>query len=159
MTSFIQIEREENHMTQQIALNCPKLPTPADSKPPLIPQDQLAAGLSDRQMIAMDMIVSGATDTAVAAALNVGRRTVYSWRVENERFKEVLRYRRREMYDKTVDRFRDMLGTALDRLEKQVSDPYAPTSLRAARTLLALARVGQAVASEPKIEKTKSKAA
>ncbi len=39
--------------------------------------------------------------------------------------------------------FRAMLNRALDLLDKQISDKYAPTALRAAKSLLYLAKIGK----------------
>src|SRR5438874_1364212 len=110
-------------------------------------------GISDRQRQAMDLIASGETDTAVANAVGVNRRTIYRWRIENRRFREELQLRRRELYDRAQDRFRAMLTRALDLLDKQIGDKYAPTALRAARTLLVIAAIGKTAV--PEAEKVK----
>ncbi|MGH7178361.1 MAG: helix-turn-helix domain-containing protein [Tepidisphaeraceae bacterium] len=98
-----------------------------------------------RQDQAITMILAGATDVAVAKELKINRRTVYRWRTRGARFRRSLALRRAELYQNATDRLRAMLSPALDLLEKQVRDPYAPTALRAARALLALSRIGGAV--------------
>ena len=65
--------------------------------------------LNERQLAAVELIVSGATDTAVAEALNVNRRTVYRWRVEDATFRRQLEARRAELYANDVDRLRSVL--------------------------------------------------
>jgi hypothetical protein len=118
-------------------------PTDADAAPnPVSEPPEL---ISDRQRVALDMIASGATDTAAASAIGVHRRTIYRWRVEDARFREELERRRRELYERVQDRFRTMLGAALDVLDKQIKDAYVPTARSAARTLLALAAIGKAL--------------
>ena len=91
----------------------------------------------------MERIASGVSDTDVAKEIGVSRRTIYRWRIENARFREELQLRRREVYDRAQDRFRSMLTRALDLLDNQINDKYAPTALRAARTLLYIAQIGK----------------
>jgi hypothetical protein len=125
--------------------------TSADAKCEQNPRPEPPDEISDRQRAALEMIASGANDTAVASSVGVSRRTVYRWRIEDSRFREQLTSRRRELYDRAQDRFRTLLNTALDLLDKQIGDKYAPTALRAARTLLALAAIGKAAVPESKI--------
>ena len=99
--------------------------------------------ISDRQRAALDMIASGATDTAAAAAVGVSRRTIYRWRVEDARFREQLHARRSELYGRATDRFRAMLSVALDLLDRHMKDAYAPTARSAARAVLSLAAIGK----------------
>jgi hypothetical protein len=94
----------------------------------------------------MELLLAGAGDTAVARELGVSRRTVYQWRVVDVRFRAAMQRRRRALYESAADRLRANLSAALDVLERHVRDPYAPTALRAARAMLALARVGKAAA-------------
>jgi hypothetical protein len=134
-----------------VSQNDSKCPTPDETHGGRCPIVGHSPGISARKQAAIEMILTGATDTAVAEALMVTRKTIYRWRVEDTQFRAHLDRRRRELFDNASDRLRNLLGSALDRLTRQVNDPYASTSLRAARTLLALARVGQAVsdAREP----------
>lgn len=129
-------DQKEGSMSQNVS-ECPTSAAAAETECPKV------GHLPARQQAAIELILTGATDTAVAEALSVNRRTVHRWRVLDERFRSELDRRRREVFDTANDRLRSMLVTALDRLEKQVRDRYDPTSHRAAKTLLTLARVGQ----------------
>jgi DNA-binding XRE family transcriptional regulator len=126
-------------MSQNVPLSVP----PADEQCEQTFDSDRPDGFSERQRLAIEMIASGVSDTDVAKEIGVSRRTIYRWRIENARFREELQLRRREMYDRTQDRFRSMLTRALDLLDKQISDKYAPTALRAARTLLYVAQIGK----------------
>jgi hypothetical protein len=127
-----------------MAQNDPQWPTFGDQDSSQNPQDPVPEGLSEAQLAALDMILGGASDSAVARELKVGRRTVYRWRVEHALFSQELARRRRLLWERGVDRFRDLTGLALDRLEAQIRDPYAPISMQAARAVVALAQLGKA---------------
>jgi hypothetical protein len=126
--------------------------TGADAKCEQNPRPEAPDEISDRQRAALEMIASGATDTAVAGAIGVSRRTICRWRIEDSRFREQLEQRRRELYDRATDRFRSLLSSALDLLDRQIADKYAPTALRAARTLLALAAIGRVAVPKSAIQ-------
>ena len=128
---------------QAMSQNVAERPTPAAAAEAKCP----ALGLSARKQAAIEMILLGQTDIAGAKALTVNRKTIYRWRVEDERFRDVLVQRRREVFENATDRLRAPLESALNVLGRQVADAYHPTSHRAARTLLTLAQVGQAVAA------------
>ena len=53
--------------------------------------------LSQKQLTAIDMILTGLNDREVAEALGVGRNTVNKWRNHNEDFQAELNERRREL--------------------------------------------------------------
>ena len=99
------------------------------------------AQLSDAQLLALDMLLTGATFCAVARALNIDRRTLYNWRHHDPDFGAALARRRQDLFDSAADRFRNTLTSALDTLEKQTKDPYTPTSHRAAKTILSLSQL------------------
>ena len=119
-------------------------PAPQDA-PPDNPQSAIAnSQLSDRQRLAIDFLVLGHSETAVAEALHIDRKTLYRWRHDDDpQYRDTLGDRRKELLDTTADRFRTMLTTALDTFARHLKDPYAPTAHRAARSLLALAAIGR----------------
>lgn len=127
--------------------NVSKSPTSHDEQLHQKPQEPLPEGLSDAQLVALDMVLSGAGDAAVAREVKVDRRTVYRWRVEHPVFSATLAKRRRQLWELGVDRFRELTKLALDRLEAQIRDPYAPISMRAARAVVALAHLGKAASA------------
>jgi hypothetical protein len=136
----------EHHPDPAMSGNVQKCPvfdeTQIRTVPDALPDDPL----SDRQRAALELMLGGATDVAIAAAVGVSVRTLYRWRMQDDRFRNRLDRRRLELYDCTLDRFRSLLSGATEVLEKHLRERYAPTALRAARTVLVLARVGRIVA-------------
>jgi hypothetical protein len=129
---------------EMMSENVPESPTSNSEQSHLDSQEVVPDGLSDAQLVALDMVLSGASDSAVAREVKVDRRTVYRWRVEHPVFSATLAKRRRQLWELGVDRFRELTKLALDRLETQIRDPYVPISMRAARAVVALAQLGKA---------------
>ena len=71
--------------------NVPLCPSAAHCFPENGAQD----ALSDRQRAALELILLGQNDSAVAERVGVDRRTIYRWRNENETFAAELYTRRR----------------------------------------------------------------
>jgi hypothetical protein len=124
--------------------------TPAQASAALSTDPPLLPDLPQRQQLALDLLLTGATDTSIAAAVGVTRRTVYTWRTADHLFSAHLQRRRQDLFDQNADRLRCMLSAALDTLDRQVKDPYNPTSHRAARTLLLLSRLGNHLIAIPR---------
>ena len=101
--------------------------------------------LSIPQLSAIDLLLAGQTDRSIAATLGISPRTLYRWRTQPGPFRQLLEQRRRDLFDSAGDRLRTLLTFALDTFDKQLRDPYAPTSLRAARALLCLASLARSL--------------
>jgi hypothetical protein len=114
------------------------------SQPPTTPSN-----LTARQHTALNLMLMGITDVAIAAQLDVSTRTLHRWRTTLPAFRESLESRRADLFGQTTDRFRTLLNAALDTLEKQIKDPYTTTSLRASRALLALAHFAKHLSPTP----------
>ena len=108
-----------------------------------------SALLDERQRVAIELMLSGATLTSVAQSVGIGRKTLYRWRTDDPAFRGELQRRRSEILDSSVDRFRDLLGKSMDLIETQLRDPYTITSLRAARTLLTMSGVSKIAVPKP----------
>jgi hypothetical protein len=121
--------------------NAPPCPTFSDSIPLQEPPP-----LPPRQLAALELMLLGNTDTSISATLNIDRKTLYRWRTHDPAFRAAFDHHHRDLLTQTTTRFRSLLDNALDALEKQVKDPYTPTSHRAAKTLLALSRLGHLLA-------------
>jgi hypothetical protein len=129
----------------------PPTPPPHDHSPGSPPQASASDStlapedpLPDRQQRAIDLIVAGFPESHVAQVLGVSRRTLYRWRTDDPGYAAHLDRRRNECLQAASDRFRALLDTALDLVERHIKDPYAPTALRAARTLLNIAHINRA---------------
>ncbi|MDB5319247.1 MAG: hypothetical protein JWN40_878 [Phycisphaerales bacterium] len=136
-----------NTVSQKVP-ECPKFDDAnanAEPKP-----DRTDPPLPANQQAAIALLLTGAHTGDVAAACGIDRRTLYRWRHQDPNFIRELRRQRAQLLDNVNDRFRYLLNNALSALELQVADPYAPTSHRAAKTLLALARIGQPTTPRPR---------
>ena len=79
--------------------------------------------LSVEQRNAIDLLLTGQTDAEVAAAVGVTRQTVCSWRCHHPGFQAALNARRAETWGRTVDRLRDLLPRAVERLAVELDGP------------------------------------
>jgi hypothetical protein len=102
--------------------------------------------LSNRQHLALEMVLAGQSDAKVAAAVGVSRRTVIRWRLEDDDFVAELRRRRHRLCDDAADQLRRLLGPSLDVLGQFIRSPHDLHRLRAASSVLRLARVGAMLA-------------
>jgi len=111
-------------------------------EPPAHCEAQSIEGLTEAQLTAIDLLLFGVKFAQIAAQLHIDVRTLYNWRTQNPLFRAELQRRREDLLAHASDRFRSLLDSSLDTLERQVADRYAPTAHRAAKTLLSLARIG-----------------
>jgi len=92
-------------------------------------------GLTIEQLNAIDLLVVGKSDQAVADAVGVSRPTVTSWRLYDPYFQAELNRRRKEVWGAATDRLRSLLPKAFDTLEKALDEG----SYQAALALIKLA--------------------
>ena len=92
-------------------------------------------GLTIEQLNAIDILITGKSDQAVADAIGVSRPTVTSWRLYDPHFQAELNRRRKEVWGASVDRMRALLPKAFDVLERALDEG----SYRAALELIKLA--------------------
>src|SRR5687767_4139563 len=78
-------------------------------------------GLTLEQHNAIDYLVLGQTDQAVAAEVGVHRVTITKWRLYDPLFQAELNRRRAELWRGSVDGTRGLLPTALDTLFDQLT--------------------------------------
>src|SRR5687768_16939401 len=85
---------------------------------PKCPTGESASSLNDRQRLALELIVSGQRDIAVAKQVGVDRKTIYRWRHENDAFRAELDQHRRELWallERSVEVLNEHLHDSLDR--------------------------------------------
>lgn len=73
--------------------------------------------LSQKQLNAIDLILTGLNDREVAESLGVGRNTVNKWRNHDADFQAELNERRKELNEATQNRIRSLTQKALDAIE------------------------------------------
>lgn len=96
----------------------PATPAPSSSTPSF----KRANGLTIEQQNAVDLLVSGSTDAAVAERVGVYRTTVTRWRLHDPYFRAALNQRREEVWREAGDSARALLPTALTALQEQLAD-------------------------------------
>lgn len=95
-------------------------------------------GLTIEQLNAIDMLITGQSDQAVADVVGVSRPTVTSWRLYDPYFQAELNRRRKEIWGAAADRLRSLLPKAFDVIEREIDSG----SYRAALELIKLAGLG-----------------
>lgn len=128
--------------------NTPKEPVQVVALRNLTNLDGESDRLNDRQHLAIEMMLAGATLTAIAAKVGVSRQSVSTWRNQDPDFIAELKRRRLAQYSGIGDKLRALLDPAVDVLAEQLNDRYDQTRFRAATTLLRLANVKSVVAVE-----------
>lgn len=117
------------------AQNCPKLPN----------EKNRLNGPSEKQRIAIEMLMMGASFSKIADELRIARRTLFAWRHDDPDFIAELDRRRRELWGDSADHLRALLPDAVEVLESFLRDTYDKNRFKAATTLLRLANVRSAI--------------
>ncbi len=89
--------------------------------------------LSEKQLMAIDLILSGKVDREVAEAVGVSRSTISDWRNGNYVFQAELNKRRREIQEAGKERLRNIRNKALENVEKAIEKGDVKTSLEILR--------------------------
>ena len=100
-------------------------------------QTDIDRGLNDKQLKAIDLIISGKTDPQIAKSLAISRQTICRWRNHHPAFIAELNSRREALLSASADRLRRLTTNAIDVLEEEI-DSYqgAPYRQRAAVHIL-----------------------
>ena len=112
-------------MAQAVSENFRKLPVSA-ANPDV---------LTDRQRLAIELLLAGKSQTTVAREVAVSPRTLFNWR-RDEMFRVELARRREEVWHGAADRLRALIHPAIDVLEAEVHDEYDRSRVRAAGMIL-----------------------
>ena len=109
-------------------------PNGADGR--FLPAAQVPAGVTDAQLRAIELLLTGTSQAGVARECGVDVRTIYRWRHECEPFRAALDRARRAMWAETMCRMRAMIATSLSVLETELVDVYDRSRVRAASIVL-----------------------
>ena len=80
-------------------------------------------GLTIEQRNAIDLLVTGKTDTETAEAVGVHRVTVTKWRNADPWFQAELNRRRQEVWSAAGEQLRSLLRKAIEALETELGNP------------------------------------
>ena len=100
--------------------------------------------LSEKQRLAIELLLAGKGLAAVADGVKVTLRTLYTWR-QDEMFRAELDRRRGELWDGAAERLRALVHPALDVLEEEVHDVYDRSRMRAVGMILRFADLRKSV--------------
>jgi len=92
--------------------------------------------LSIEQANALEHLLQGQSDRAVAEAVGVARQTVWEWRNNDPLFIAELNRQRSEMWTEARERLKSLANRALDVVELQLGSDDPKASLAAAKYIL-----------------------
>ena len=92
--------------------------------------------LSQEQMNAIDYLLKGQSDQAVAVAVGVSRQTVWDWRNNDPLFIAELNRQRVEHWSEARERLKSLANRALDVVEQQLNSSDPKAALAAAKYVL-----------------------
>jgi hypothetical protein len=92
--------------------------------------------LSIEQESAIEHLLQGKSDRAVAEAVGVARQTIWEWRNNDILFIATLNRERAELWKESRERLKDLTGQAVDVLEQQLGNGDPKVALAAARHIL-----------------------
>ena len=92
--------------------------------------------LSQEQMNAIEHILQGKSDRAVAESVGVARQTIWEWRNHDVLFIAELNRQRSELWREAHQRLKILANRALDAVEQQLDSGDPKVSLAAARYIL-----------------------
>jgi transposase len=92
--------------------------------------------LSQEQLNAIEHLLQGQSDRAVAEAVGVSRQTVWEWRNNDPLFIAELNRQRLDLWSEARDRLKSLANRALDVLEQQLDSSDPKAALAAAKYVL-----------------------
>ena len=83
-------------------------------------QNRTELNISNIQMKAIALLLSGTTDTETAKICRVSRSTLWRWKVEDNNFIVELNRQRQEIWGTSVDRLKSLMPKAIQVLEANI---------------------------------------
>src|SRR5438093_11511520 len=99
-----------------------------------------AAGLNEKQRASIELLAMGKSFKAAASAIEVDRRTLFTWR-QDELFQSELHRRHQALWGDVADRLRMLVDPSVEVLAEHLNDSYDRSRFRAAATILRLANL------------------
>lgn len=117
---------------------------------PTKPDNSRQKELSVRQVNAIDLLLTGNTDSEVAKTVGVTRQTVNGWRNHNAVFVAELNSRRTALWEASQDQIRSLIPAAIGALSRAIEEEGALSA--AAHVLRAAGVYGQAMEPTGSVE-------
>jgi len=92
--------------------------------------------LTQEQLNAIEHLLQGKSDSAVAEAVNVARTTIWEWRNRNPVFIAELNRQRAQLWDEARERLKALANRALDVVEQQLGSSDPKIALAAAKHIM-----------------------
>jgi hypothetical protein len=94
--------------------------------------------LSQKQFMAIDLVVSGVPDGEVAKRLGLARQTINKWRNHDLEFKYILECRRLQINESFRDRLTGLAERSIEILDRNLNSSDPKTQIQIALTILRL---------------------
>jgi hypothetical protein len=95
--------------------------------------------LSDTQLQAIDLTIQGYPDIRIADMLDIDRRTLWNWKMQNEDYRKLLFLTRDHVHTRVTDRYHDLLTRAWSVIEESLDHHKQENRFQAAKSLLHMA--------------------
>lgn len=76
--------------------------------------------LTGKQLLALDLMLAGKTDTEVSSELSISRQSIHSWKRTDFHFQAELNARRQELWQANSERLRELVSSAVSVLEQDL---------------------------------------
>ena len=98
--------------------------------------DKEDKGLSDKQGLAMELVMLGMKDGEIAKRVGVSRQRVNMWRNQDVDFRALLAERRKALRERHQDELSGMVSEAIGVMREAMREDEIATRLRAAQGVL-----------------------
>jgi len=93
-------------------------------------------GLNEKQMMALDLVVTGLPDSEIANRVGVTRQRVNIWRNHDSEFINALDLRRQAMREMHQDSLNELITGAIQEVKNALNSPDEKTRFKAAALIL-----------------------
>ena len=105
-------------------------------------------GLSDKQEMAVDLILAGMNDREIAKRMGVSRKTINTWRNHDEDFRTLLAERRMALHERHHDELSGLVSEAIGVMREAMREGDIVTRLRAAQAVMRTSGLQAAMKAE-----------
>ena len=106
-------------------------------------------GLTDKQLMAVDLVLYGMSDKEVAERIGKSRQTVNRWRLHDMEFCALLIKRRKEIRERHRDNLSNLVSKALGVVSEALDVENINIRLQAAQTVLRMSGLRILIQNEP----------
>ncbi len=104
--------------------------------------------LNEKQVLAVELALTGMSDGEIASRIRVSRQWVNTWRNHDTLFIDALEARRRALREKHQDSINGLVEKAIETLKNALDDEDPKTRLQAAKLVLSTAGLKESMRKE-----------